>query len=178
MAVAVRAIHPVAHLPLVLGMLRQLEVQTVIDALLPPHPDNSLSCGRGVEALVLAMLDGDHALDKVGQRLEERGVLPLLQGGLRRASLNDDRLGQMLDPLFTANLHQVFHALARKALAVSAMPTLWSHQATTTMTLYGVYDGLPETSHAEAEEDPPPRAPRPAQGYTTDGHPEPCSRCS
>jgi hypothetical protein len=34
MAVAVNAIHSVVHLPMVLGMLRTLEVQTVIDALL------------------------------------------------------------------------------------------------------------------------------------------------
>jgi hypothetical protein len=68
MAVGVSARRPMAHLPLVLGMLRKLEVATGIDALLPPHPDTILSCGRGVEALVLAMLDGHHALYKVGQR--------------------------------------------------------------------------------------------------------------
>jgi hypothetical protein len=50
-----------------------------------------LSPGRGVEAMVLAILDGDHALYKVGQRLEERGRLALLQCGLPRASLHDDR---------------------------------------------------------------------------------------
>ena len=65
MAIAVQQIHPVAHLPLVLGVLRRLEVATVIDRLLPPHPAHVLSSGRGVEALVLAILDGDHALYKV-----------------------------------------------------------------------------------------------------------------
>jgi hypothetical protein len=58
MAVSVQQIHPVAHLPLVLGVLRRLEVATVIDHLLPPHPAHVLSTGRGVEALVLAILDG------------------------------------------------------------------------------------------------------------------------
>jgi Domain of unknown function (DUF4277) len=79
MAVEVCKVRSVAHLPLVLGMLRKLEVMTVIDGLLPPHTDNSLACGRGVEALVLAILDGHHALYKVGPRREERGMLPLLQ---------------------------------------------------------------------------------------------------
>jgi hypothetical protein len=68
MAIAVQQIHPVAHLPLVLGVLRRLEVATVIDRLLPPHPAHVFSSGRGVEALILAILDGDHALYKVGQR--------------------------------------------------------------------------------------------------------------
>ncbi len=80
MAMAVQQIHPIAHLPLVLGVLRRLEVATVIDSLLTP-PAHVLSAGRGVETLVLAILDGDHALYKVGRRLEERGMLDLLQPG-------------------------------------------------------------------------------------------------
>src|SRR5215831_2252380 len=87
MAIAVQQIDPIAHLPLVLGVLRRLEVAIVIDRLIPPHPAHVLSCGRGVEALVLAILDGDHALYKVGKRLEERGMVALLQPGLTRASL-------------------------------------------------------------------------------------------
>ena len=110
MAIAVQQIHPVAHLPLVLGVLRRLEVATLIDRLIPPHPAHGLSCGRGVEALVLAILDGHHALYKVGKRLEERGMVPLLQPGLTRAALNDYRLGHILDALFAANLNQVFSA--------------------------------------------------------------------
>jgi hypothetical protein len=51
----------------------------MVDGLIPPHPEHVFSAGRGVEALVLALLDGDHALSKVGQRLEERGMLDLLQ---------------------------------------------------------------------------------------------------
>ena len=38
MAIAVQTIHPVAHVPLVLGVLRRLEVATVIDRLIPSHP--------------------------------------------------------------------------------------------------------------------------------------------
>ena len=75
MALVVQQIYPVAHLPLVLGVLRRLEVATLIDRLIPPHPAHGLSCGRGVEALVLAILDGHHALYKVGKRLEERGMV-------------------------------------------------------------------------------------------------------
>jgi len=68
MAVSVQQIHPVAHLPLVLGVLRRLKVATIIERLLPPHPAHVLSSGRGVEALVLAILDGDHALYKSSSR--------------------------------------------------------------------------------------------------------------
>src|ERR687886_647283 len=159
MATTIQQIHPVAHLPLVLGVLRRLDVATVIDRLLPPYPAHGLSCGRGVEALVLAILDGHHALYKVGRRLEERGMVALLQPGLTRASLNDYRLGHILDALFAANLNKVLSALALKALAVYAIPTPWLHQDTTTIALYGAYADEPQRA----------RAPRPAYGHSKDG---------
>ena len=68
MAIAVQQLRPLAHLPLILGVLRRLEVAPVVDGLLTPHPQHVLLAGRGVEALGLASLDGDHALYKVGQR--------------------------------------------------------------------------------------------------------------
>jgi transposase len=159
MAATVQQIYPVAHLPLVLGVLRRLEVATVVDRLIPPHPAHGLSCGRGVEALVLAILDGHHALYKVGKRLEERGMLALLQPGLTRAALNDYRLGHILDALFAANLNQVYSAVALRALEVYAIPTPWLHQDTTTIALYGAYADAPQT----------PGAPRPAYGHSKDG---------
>jgi transposase len=109
--------------------------------------------------MVLAILDGDHALYKVGQRLEERGMLELLQPELTRASLHDYRLGHILDALFAANLNKVFSAIGLKALEVYALPTPWLHQDTTTIALYGAY----------AEEPKTPRAPRPAYGHSKDG---------
>jgi transposase len=159
MAMAVQQIHPVAHLPLILGVLRRLEVASVIDRLIPPHPAHGLSCGRGVEALVLAILDGHHALYKVGKRLEERGMLALLQPGLTRAALNDYRLGRILEALFAANLNKVYSAVALQALEVYAIATPWLHQDTTTIALYGAYADEPKT----------PGAPRPAYGHSKDG---------
>jgi Domain of unknown function (DUF4277) len=118
MAMAMQQLQPVAHLPLVLGVVRKRNVAALSDPLCPPHPAPILSCGRGVEALLLAMLDGHHALYQVGARVEERGRLPLLQDGLGRVSLNDDRLGQIRDALFGAQLHRVFGAIALNALDV------------------------------------------------------------
>jgi transposase len=172
MAIAVSGIAPVAHLPLILGVLRKLEVAALIDDVLPPHPDNVISCGRGVEALVLAILDGDHALYKVGSRLEERGMLPLLQEGLKRESLNDYRLGLILEALFAANLNRVFGALALKALEVYSIETPWLHQDTTTLSLYGAYEASEAGGEPAATESETPTVPRPAYGHSKDRRPD------
>jgi hypothetical protein len=85
-----------------------------------------VSCGRGVAAGVLAILDGHHALYKVGRRLDERGRLPLLQPGLEVMAVHDTRLGHILDALFAANLNQVFGAIALKVLETYAIaPGPW-----------------------------------------------------
>src|SRR5262245_23701780 len=89
-------------------------------------------------------------------------MLPLLQDRLGRASLNDYRLGPILDALFAAQLHRVFGAIARNALHVYALSTPWRHQDTTTIPLYG----------AEEEEGRPIAGlvpPRPAYGHSKEG---------
>jgi hypothetical protein len=67
-AVTMGPLAPVAHLPWVLGVRRKREVAQLIETLIPPHPAPVGSCGRGAEALVLAILDGHHARSKVGRR--------------------------------------------------------------------------------------------------------------
>ncbi len=43
MAIAVQQSDPVAHLPLVLGVLRHLEIATVIDRLIPPCTNRAMT---------------------------------------------------------------------------------------------------------------------------------------
>ncbi len=97
-------------------------------------------------------------------------MLPLLQPGLTSTALNDYRLGQILDALFSAHLNRVFGAVALKALEVYASPTPWLHQDTTTITLYGASEeGEPlRTPHSQSPERPVP--PRPAYVHSQDGH--------
>ena len=159
MAVTVDRVAPVAHLPLVLGVLRKLEIATLIDSIIPPHPDQIVSAGRAVEALVLSILDGHHALYKVGGRLDERGMLALLQSGLAPESLHDSRLGQTLDALYDAHLHTVFSAIALRALDIYRVETPWLHQDTTTISFYGAYD----------DDEAGSKGPRPTYGYSKDG---------
>jgi hypothetical protein len=46
------------------GVLCKLKVATLIDTFCPLYPAHVLSCGRGVEALFLAILDRHHAFSK------------------------------------------------------------------------------------------------------------------
>lgn len=91
MAVAMRRLAPVAHLPWGWGVGRQREVAPLLATLIPPPPAPVLSSGRGVEALVLAILAGPPALYKVGRRWDERGLFPVLPPGLEAPAGHDTR---------------------------------------------------------------------------------------
>jgi hypothetical protein len=88
-----------------------------------------------VEALRLAMLEGQHTLSKVGARLEARGRISLLPPGFQGISRHDDRLGQSREARFAAPRHRVCGAIALNALAVSTLSPSWRPQETTTLPL-------------------------------------------
>ena len=134
MAVAMQQSSPVAHGPLVLGGVRQLNGAALIETFCPPPPAHGLSCGRGVEALLLAMLDGHHALSKGGQSGGAWDGTPA-PAGLTRVSRHDDRLGQSLEALCAAHLNRVFGVIALHALEGDALATPWLPQDTTTIPL-------------------------------------------
>jgi Domain of unknown function (DUF4277) len=169
MAVAMQPSSPVAHWPVGLGVVRQLNVATLIEAFCPPHPAPVLAWGRGVEALLLAILDGPPARYQGGARLEARGLWPLLQPGLARASLHDDRLGQLLDALVAAPLTRVCGALALHALEVYARSTPWRHQETTPSTLSGADEAAARRASQSPQAPERPVPPRPASGHRQGG---------
>jgi transposase len=159
MTMTIDRVAPVAHLPLVLGVLRKLEIAVLVDSIIPAYENQVVSAGRAVEALILSILDGHHALYKVGRRLDERGMLPLLQPGLEPPSLHDTRLGQTLDALFAANLGDIFSTIALRALQTYQIQTPWLHQDTTTISFYGAYED-------KRVDD---LGPQPTYGYSKDG---------
>src|SRR5262249_2330779 len=148
-----------AHVPFLLGVLWRWKGATRMDQRLPPHPAHGRSWGRGGAAWVRAMLAGHHALYKVGQGLEERGMIPLLQPGRTRTALQDSRVGHLREALCAAKLNQGVSVVARKALAGEALPTPWLPQETTPRTLSG----------ASADDQQVPGAPRPPYGHSPDG---------
>ena len=91
MAMTVQQIHPVAHLPLVLGVLRRLERRLVIDRLIPPHPAYQLSCGSRGRSLGPRDSGWASRSSQGGETVGSAGDAGAKQPGLTRAALNDYR---------------------------------------------------------------------------------------
>jgi hypothetical protein len=86
-------------------------------------------------------------------------MFPLVQPGLERPSVHETRVGQSLDAVFAAPLHEVFGAMALKTLELEAISPPWMHHETTPIALSGAYADVSDASPA----------PRPASGPHKDG---------
>jgi transposase len=95
-----------------------------------------------------------------------------MKKGILKHALNDDRLGQILDALFAANLNRVLSALALNALEVYSIETPWLHQDTTTLSLYGVYEERAADKMRAVQERDAPVVPRPTCGHSKDHRPD------
>src|SRR5215475_6327866 len=92
------------HLPLVGAMLRELDVKERLDALIPPHARNEVTVGACIEALVLVILTGEHALSRVAETLAGDAMAVIFQRPLGAAYFHDNRLGRALDAVWGAGL--------------------------------------------------------------------------
>jgi hypothetical protein len=97
----------VDHLPLVGAMRRELAVKETLDALILPHKRHEVTVGEGVEALVLTMLTGEHALSRVADTLAGDELAVTCQRPLEAAHFHDNRWGRALDALWTAGLDRL-----------------------------------------------------------------------
>jgi transposase len=88
------------HLGLVAGVIDELGLVELSNELLPPHPQNYISSGQVVKAMLLDCFGFLSApLYLFSEFFESKLVEHLLGSGIKATHLNGDRLGRALDGL-------------------------------------------------------------------------------
>src|ERR671931_1399212 len=128
------------HLPLVGAMLRELAVKDTLDALIAPHKRNAVTVGECLEALVLTILTGEHALSRVAETLAGYDLEVIFQRPMDAAHFHDNRLGRALDALWTTGLDRIYGAVISRAIQQYALELVRLHTATTSLQVYGAYE--------------------------------------
>jgi transposase len=128
------------HLPLVGTMLRELTVKDTLDALIPPHERNAVTVGECVEALVLTILTGEHALSRVAETLSGYDMEVIFQRPMDAAHFHDNRLGRALDALWATGLDRIYGAVISRAIQQYALELARLHTDTTSLKVYGAYE--------------------------------------
>jgi transposase len=149
------------HLPLVGAMLRELAVKDTLDAPILPHERHEVTVGECVEALVLTILTGEHALSRVADTLAGYELAVIFQRPLEAAHFHDNRLGRALDALWTAGLDRLYGAVISQAIQRYALELTRLHTDATSLKVYGAYE-------RDAEEE----GPLVTYGYSRDHRPD------
>jgi len=150
---------PVDHLPFVRAVVDQLGIVPAIDARLPAHSLNRVSDADCVVALILNVMCGRPALYRMDEWLGHVDMEVLFGKGADASAFNDTRLAEALDHLDEVGTDTLLSDIVRAYLAGEGEPRAFSaHHDTTSVTLYGAYDGE--------------RDPQPAYGYSKDHRPD------
>src|SRR5215210_3689103 len=109
-------VQDVDHLGIVAGIIDEAGLVEEIDRRVGTHPQERVSCGQAVKAMVLNGLGFLSApLYLFEEFFSGKATERLIGPGIESEHLNDDRLGRVLDKLFEAGLTEVFVGIASKA---------------------------------------------------------------
>ena len=137
-------------------------LQGILDAMVPFDGEQcKLTPGQRLMALLLCVFGGRQALYQVENFYVGHQLELLFGSGVEASDFNDDALGRALDKLAAADPRRVFSTLAFHALSVQGMPWQAVHADTTSVSLYGEYEGFEGKEFL-----------RLVPGYSKDGHPE------
>jgi transposase len=128
------------HLPLVGAMRRELAVKDTLDALIPPHERHAVTVGECIEARVLTIRTGEHALSRVADTLAGDDLAVIFQHPLEASHFHDNRLGRALDALWTAGLDRIYGAVISQAIRPDTRELTRLHTDTTSLKGYGAYE--------------------------------------
>lgn len=124
-------------LALIQPLLERLNLQAVLDRLLPHDPQQEFSHGHVLTALVAARLCQANALVNIERWADDAGYEFL--GGIPAHKLNDDRLGRSLDVFFDQR-HSAMAAVTVEALQTTGLSLQRLHFDPTTCCLSGAYE--------------------------------------
>jgi transposase len=141
-------VQDIDHLGIVAGIVDDIGLLETIDRLLGTHPQEHLSCGQAVKAMII---NGLGFLSAPLYLFEEfflgKPTEHLIGPGVKPEHLNDDRLGLVLDRLFKADLTNVFVRVALEAADRFGVATQSVHLDATSFHLHGEYDEQGGESH-------------------------------
>ncbi len=126
--------------PIMKPFIERMDVVSNIDRLVQAHEARTISHGEAVAALLVSLLNGGRALDRMEQRAEETAVLSWIFPRYRSEEWTDDRLADTLDAFYQAGLESVQGGLSAHIVGAFGLKLSEIHYDTTSVSLWGTYD--------------------------------------
>ena len=141
------------HLGLVAGIIDEIGVVEQINQLVGQHCCEKVSPGHVVKAMILNGLGFVSApLYMFPKFFEGKATEHLIGQGVKAEHLNDDRLGRVLDKLYSTGLEQLFTSIALGAAKKYGVSTHSVHLDSSSFHVHGKYEGeLPKVTFVNGE---------------------------
>lgn len=133
-------VQDVDHLGLIAGIVDAIGVEEIINDCLGQHPQEEVSAGVVVKALILncfGFLSGPLYL--FSQFFEGKAVEHLLGEGIQAKHLNDSRIGRVLDQLYMYGLSGLFAQIELKASQTFGVDGTRTHVDESSFSVQGAY---------------------------------------
>ncbi len=165
-------VQDVDHLGIVAGIIDEACLVDEVDRKVGVHPQEHVSPGRAVKAMILNGLGFLSApLYLFEEFFSGKATEHLIGPGIKPEHLNDDRLGRVLDKLFDAGLTELFVGVAGRAAERFELPEPTSlHLDATSFHLHGRYDD--DDDDDDDDDGREPEGVRITHGYSRDRRPE------
>jgi hypothetical protein len=111
----------------------ELAVTDTLDALIPPHERHEVTVGESLEALVLTLLTGEHALSRMADTLAGDDLEVMFQRPREAAPFHDHRGGRALDALWATGLDRIDGLVISQASYRDALDLARLHTAATSL---------------------------------------------
>lgn len=139
------------HLGIIAGIIDQMGLVERVNGCLGTHPQQIVSPGLGVKAMILNGLGFVSApLYLYEGFFEGKATEHLLGEGIKASHLNDDYLGRLLDKIWDYGNAQLFSAIAMDAYRVFELDVRRYHLDSSSLSVHGVYAGQ-EVPHGSIE---------------------------
>jgi transposase len=128
------------HFGLVAGLCHELQLSPTIDALIPPDPQQTVTTGQALVAMIINGLGfSNRTLYLFPQFFENKPLDLLLGARVSAEQLNDDVIGRALDRIFKYGCTELFCAVAAQATDLVQVDKKFGHLDTSTFSVSGDY---------------------------------------
>ena len=130
----------VDHLPVISKIWDELDLTAVVDETVAQDPQQAMSTGLAVKAMVLNVVTGRDPLYRLRSWAEELPLDLLLGPGVNADHLNDSSVARHLDRFFEGGAEKIFNAAALRAIDVEGLQLDRLHNDTTSRLVFGAYN--------------------------------------
>ncbi len=133
--------HRLAHLPLVMDVLRRTGLLNFLDRTIREDPRSKVSTSECVSVLLCGVMVGHHDLWRMADRLTPYDMATIMRDpGFLLAEFTEERLAKALDDLCAANLDKLMTHVALEAVRQFRIGTDFLHFDTTSLVMWGAYE--------------------------------------